>query len=42
MTKDNDEAMKKMINLESKIKTHEGGNEKKQTDTVQQYEGKMK
>ena len=42
LTKDNDDSMKKMILLESKIKTLEGQNEKKQTETVQFYEGKIK
>lgn len=42
LTKDNDESMRRMIQLENKIKSFEGNNEKKQTETVQYYEGKMK
>ena len=34
--------MRKMIMLENKIKTLEGMNEKKQTNTAKQYEDKMK
>jgi hypothetical protein len=34
--------MKRMIQLENKIKTLEGQNEKQQTETVQMFEGKMK
>lgn len=42
LTKDNDDSMRRMIQLENKIKSLEGGNEKKQTETVQNYENKMK
>lgn len=42
LTHDNDSSMKRMIQLENKIKTLEGQNEKQQTETVQMFEGKMK
>ena len=42
LTRDNDAAMKKMIDLENKIQTLEKKNEKIQTETVNTYEGQIK
>jgi hypothetical protein len=38
LTKENNESMKKMIELETKIQNYEKKNEKTTNDTVNQYE----
>lgn len=41
LTKENDEAMKKMIELENKIQTLEKKNEKTTNETVGNFEGQI-
>lgn len=42
LTRENDEAMKKMIELEAKIQEHEKKNEKIQQDTINNYQAQTK